>query len=46
MRQNDNLLYFNLTDAPNFTEQLRQAGFDPESLKKLPRLSTLGETTQ
>ena len=46
MQRLDNSLYFNLADAPNFTAQLRQTGIDPDSLKQLPRLSTIAETSQ
>ena len=45
-RKANNSLSFNLADAPNFTAQLRQAGIDPHSLKQVPRLSTIGETSQ
>jgi len=41
-----NLFPFDLADAPNYAGRLQQAGVDLDSFKELPRLSTMGETSQ
>lgn len=34
-----NMLFFDLSDAPNFAARLEEAGIDPESFRPMPRLS-------
>jgi hypothetical protein len=37
----NNPLFFDINDAPNFVAKLKQAGIDPASLPRMPRLSAL-----